>query len=764
MKKKSNIVIFTTVIALCIGAMAYFVPIVYKDLTKGFDLNGGHEAVYEVKPLKLGDPAPDLKEVSDSLAKRLSLLGVDDYRIVEAGVDCLKISLPVTPAIAEFKKSLAVTGEVTFRDSADQLLMGTEVVADGGAEVTIYNGKPLVSLRIADFEKFGDITEELSRRPSGENLIVTWVDFKPGIDSYQEESTKEEPRFVSVAQVSSRIDGDASIQGDFTEEKAQELADMINAGTLPAKIIEKSFTNDVSGYYGQNTFDKVGLAGLLGILAIMVCLFVFYFLPGLVTALILPIYVFVNICIYNTLGGTINLAAIVALIIGVALVADYGILTGEGIKDSLYYGRNLQKSYVEAGSWSLKASCDALVATLITALVIYIFTPTTFGGFGMMLILVVLSALIFNVVIYRWLFGLLVNSGMFDDKLAYFRVKQEHIPDVIHGEERKYFPKYKDFDFVKLTKKMVLSGLVVILAAVVTASVKTAGKNEVLDFGVDFVNSTTVYLICEPLSEKELKADLKELGYRPDRIQMIGEDGKAAILTFKDSIKDEDLLQLKETIKELYHHDADIMIEKAPTSSNFAEKLYMLVLVIWLAILLYVTFRFGIDYAIGSLVAIIHDILIVAAVFVIGSFKVNTEFFVLLLAVVVYSVYDSLVIFAKLKDKIKAITKKQIDKEDYRAVVNESIMESVARSTNKIIVAALPLILMACLAGSGLVIFDLGMIAAVVFTSCSSLFIAAMLWLWFRQNSKPKVKAKPKKKKKKNEPTEMTFVGINEIK
>ncbi|WP_307728845.1 SecDF P1 head subdomain-containing protein [Alkalicoccobacillus plakortidis] len=95
------------------------------------------------------------------------------------------------------------------------------------------NNRPIVTLKLKDAERFAEVTGDLLQRPPGENVLVIWLDFEEG-DSYMEEATQAEPKYLSAASVSQVINSqDVQITGDFTPEETKHISEILNAWVTP---------------------------------------------------------------------------------------------------------------------------------------------------------------------------------------------------------------------------------------------------------------------------------------------------------------------------------------------------------------------------------------------------------------------------------------------------------------------------------------------------------------------------------------------------
>ncbi len=274
--KKSKIVILFGIIAILIALVASTFQTVKSNLNLGLDLQGGFEILYQVEPLN-GDSSIDMDAVVNSISKRVNVLGVSEPSISVEGNDRVRVQLAGVTDQDSAREMIGTTANLTFRDVDDNELADSSILTEGGASLAYdENGKPVVSLKIKDQSTFAEMTKSVSQKTSGSNIMVIWLDYEDG-DSYKEEAAKankgEEPKYISAATVSSEISGDCQISGNFTEEEARELANLINSGSLPVKMTELS-SNVVSAQFGQDALQKTAMAGIIGVALVMLLMII----------------------------------------------------------------------------------------------------------------------------------------------------------------------------------------------------------------------------------------------------------------------------------------------------------------------------------------------------------------------------------------------------------------------------------------------------------------------------------------------------------
>lgn len=759
MKKNSRLIIFGLTVLVLLATVIGFYPNIQNGMTLGLDLQGGFEIVYEVSPLKEGADLPEMGAITQSISKRIDVLGVNEPEISIEGDNRIRIQLAGVKDQAEAREIISTTANLTFRDVNDNLLADADILTEGGASLAYENGFVVVSLKINDTDKFYELTKKVSEMVSGNNIIVTWLDFEEGVDSYKAEVGKDSPKYISAASVNQGINGDAIIKGSFTDEEARQLANLINSGSLPVKMTE-IYSNVVSAEFGLNAFSVTVFAGLLGILGVAIFMIFVYRLPGFVSALMLLLYVFVTMFIYNSMGGVFTLPGIAALVLGVGMTVDANIITFERIKDELLLGRSLKTAIKEGHSLAWTTIFDSQFTTFIAAFLMYMYGTGAVKGFATMLMVTIFSTLMINVFFVKFLLGLLVNSGKFDDKKPYFGVKNEHIPDVSKGEEKKYFGLFNKIDFVKISRAFIFGSIAILIAGFIFGVVNFAQGNGFLNLGIDFTSGSKLTInSMVPIDEQTLIEDMKELGISQFKVQLSGD--KVAYVRTSQILDRTEIDRIGETVLTKYGLEMNDSVVTPVVGKELIRNAMILSLLAWVFIMLFITIRFEFDYAIATILALVHDVFIVFAVFAVLRLEFNIELIAVILAIIGYSVDDSIVIFDRIRENVNAFGSNHISKEAYRKIVNESLQATIQRSLYNTLTTLIPIGFLISLGSQAIFNFNFAMLIGLLAGAYSSIFIAAQFWYWVRVNRKPRV-VKIKPKKKNNEPEEMVILGIND--
>jgi SecD/SecF fusion protein len=756
-RKKSKLIIFGLTVLIVVGMVAGFAKSVIDNMTLGLDLQGGFEIVYEVSPLTEGGTLPDMTAVVASIRKRIDIIGVNEPDIIIEGTNRIRIQLAGVTNQDEARNLISSTANLEFRDVNDKLLADATILEEGGASLAYENGVVVVSLKIKDKAKFAEITKTVSAMT--DNIMVTWLDYKAGTDSYKAEKDKTTPKFISAAKVTSSISGDAVIKGSFTEAYARQLANLINSGSLPVKMSE-IYSNEVSAEFGITAFQTTAFAGIIGVIGVALFMILIYRLPGIIASIMLMLYVFTVILLYNSIGGVFTLPGIAGLVLGVGMTVDANIITFERIRDELHLGRSVKKAFNEGHDMSWITIVDSQSTTFIASVIMYIFGTGPVKGFATMLMVTIIITILINVFFVKFLLGLLVDSGYIEEKKTWFNVKMKNIPDVTKGEEQIYFGFFHGFDFIKSAKPFIIGSLVILSLGLGSAVYNTAiGKNP-MNLGIDFASGTNIQVNSNiALDETILTQDFKDLGLKDFQVQLSGT--KIANVTTTEALSREKLDLIGTTMHEKYGLDINESVVTPLIGNELIKNAILASVIAWILMLLFISFRFEWDYGIATIVALFHDVFIVLSVFAIFRLSVTTELIAVVLAIIGYSVDDTIVIFDRIRETLKTLNKSSMTKDDYKAVVNEALQAVTLRSIWNTATTLIPMVFLLLLGSRAIFTFNFAMFIGLLAGAYSSIFIAAQLWLNIRYNRKPKIKIKHKARKK-EDIDEMTVIGIND--
>ncbi|MCM3663874.1 protein translocase subunit SecDF [Mesobacillus subterraneus] len=748
MVKRSRIVAFFLLILLIGSAMGATTQNILKDIKLGLDLQGGFEVLYEVTPLngKKGEKVDreTLKSTAEALERRVNVLGVSEPNIQIEGENRIRVQLAGVKDQNKAREILSTEANLTFRDVNDRVMMDGGDLAENGAKQSFdQQNKPSISITLKDGDQFGEITKEI-RDMYPDNQLVIWLDFEEGKDSYKEERMKPNPGFLSNPNVDQVLNQkNVEITGTFTIEEAQQLASLLNAGSLPVNL-EETYSTSVGAKFGEQALNETIFAGIIGVLAIFVFMLALYRLPGIVAIVTLSIYIYLILLIFDWMNGVLTLPGIAALILGVGMAVDANIITYERIREELKVGRNIKAAFEAGSKGSLSTIFDANLTTLLAAVVLFAYGTSSVKGFATMLIISILGSFITAVFGARLFLSLWVNSGLFKDKPWWFGVKNSEVHDISEGlDPLDLKTKFDRFDFVHNRKKFFTATAVLLGVGLVVLLVFR------LNLAIDFSSGTRIEIMSDnKLTAEQVKEELKKADIETDDIVISGDNGEIGVARLKGVLNKDEIAELKSQLKDAFGAEPNIGTVSPTIGKELAKNAMIALVIASIGIIIYVTIRFEIYMALAAILALLHDAFFVIVVFSILRLEVDITFIAAILTIVGYSINDTIVTFDRMRENM--VKKKRLKTpEDIAEVVNTSLRQTLARSVNTVLTVVITVVGLLLFGSESIWNFSFALLIGLIAGTYSSVFLAAQLWyVWKNKELKKKGTIKTYKEKK----------------
>ena len=721
-KGKGKVIRTTIFLVLLVVVLCFLCIPLFKNLKFGLDLQGGFEILYKVESIDGSKMTHDkIMATYKTLSKRIDSLGVTEPEITIEGNDKIRVKLAGVTNPEEARKQLSTVATLSFRDSEDNLLMTSDVLVSGGAKVSQdSSGNPAVSLSVKDKEEFYKVTNKV--KDYDQNLIVIWLDYNENEDSYASEGSlcgTEESNCLSAATVSQGFASDVIIQGNFTEEQVENLVDLINSGSLPSKLTEIS-SQTVGASFGDNTLQTTFIAGVIGIVLIILFLIAVYHFAGFISAVSMMIYAFLVFLVFWVVGGVLTLPGIAALILGIGTAVDSSIITFARIKDELYKGKSLPMAFREGSKESFSAILDANVTTLLVAIIMFVLGESSIKGFATMQIITVAVIMVTMVGLNRLLLKLFVKTNYFNDKTKLFiNVKTEDIPDVSKNEETKVVP-FKNFNFFKYTKQFVGLSIIILVFGVVMFFVQG------LNLSVEYQSGSDIAIVTkEDLTEKKLNEDLKKLDLEKRDIEITKDETNILV---NNVLEGDELDKVTNYFEEKYDAQTNIGAVSNIVQQELVKNAIISVLLSLLGIILYISVRFKFSYAVGGVVSLFHDVLFIFALFIIFRLQISTMFIAAILAIIGYSINDTIVTFDRIREELANVSEKKMTKETVWKVTNRAVCETFIRTLHTFLSTLIPIVILIFLGSKEILTFNLAMLFGFIAGAYSSIYIAAVIF------------------------------------
>lgn len=362
----------------------------------GLDLVGGTRLEYRVDTSHLEgtDTSSTLSGLRDVIERRVNLFGVKEPQvsISQSGNEYrLIVELAGVSDIDEAVKQIGETPFLDFRELEEGEEKGSffyvPTELDGryveGAQLSFNQttGEPQVTISFTS--EGADLFSDITRRNIG-NIVGIFLD----------NEVIQEPR------VNEHIpSGEAVISGSYTLDEAKKLVSRFNAGALPAPI-ERISQQNIGAGIGRDALDASLFAGIVGTIAIMLFMILYYRWKGVLASVALLIYVILTLSVFK-LFVTLTLAGIAGFLLSVGMAVDANILIFERTKEELRKGASYMSAVSEGFSRAWPSIRDSNITTIITALILFQFTSSFVKGLALTLLLGVLISMFSAIVVTR---------------------------------------------------------------------------------------------------------------------------------------------------------------------------------------------------------------------------------------------------------------------------------------------------------------------------------------------------------------------------
>src|SRR5882757_63717 len=680
-----------------------------KTIALGLDIQGGTSFLIRLKGGDKEVTKGMLDQAVEVIRKRIDVFGVSEPIISPVGSDRILVQIPGldTAKIQEARDQLSRVAKLEFR----------MVYPDNGERLReIDQGKQVIppEFRIESYKQQHTAEGEKSVE---ERLLIKK---KPDLAgdrvsnagaSYERDGWVVHLRFdsegakqfgnITAANIHHRFaivldgiiqsapviqdaiyGGDAQITGKFTEEEARGLASVLqNPLQTPVSIEEE---RSISPTLGADSIRASIVAGLVGLIITLILL---------VGALTMFHFV-------------LTLPGIAGIILTIGLSVDANVLIFERLREEMALGKSLKIALNTAYEKAFSSIFDANVTTLITAIILFWQARGPVRGFAVSLTFGIFASLFTALIVGRNALGWLVDTG---------RLKRISMLHLISSKNINFLGK----GFIACMCSLAL------LIAGATAFYLRGERN----FGVDFRGGDMITLSAPgKIDIGQVRHDvLQPLGFADASIQESTQAGKGYI-TIRTPLNTSDKVE-KEIMRTL--PNAGFKVEGservgALVGGELAKSSLIALGLGILGILIFVTFRFQLSFAVGAIVALLHDVLITVGVFALFGRELTLTIVGAVLTVAGYSINDTIVVYDRIREGLASGRRGTIEE-----IMNSSINQTLSRTILTSTVTLIPILCLFLFGGAVLRDFSLAIIIGVVVGTYSSIFIASPIVLWW---------------------------------
>jgi len=497
----------------------------------------------------------------------------------------------------------------------------------------------------------------------------------------------------------------AEISGLASQKEASDLALVLQTGALPVKFVTIERT-DVSATLGKDSLRQARNAAIAGLLVVALFLLVLYRFLGVVAVIGLAIYSALMYGAILLLGVVLTLPGFAGLILTIGVAADANVVIFERIKEEARAGKSVRAAIAAGYQKGFRTIIDANVVTCITALILFAVATAEVKGFALMLLIGTVISLFTAVAATRALLGL----------LAGFRWAQS---SSFMGASASEIPRWQRIDVVSRRRLYFIISLVAVGISVLLLIVRG------LNLGIDFKGGVQVaFTTSQPTSLVKVRSAAASAGANDAVIQgrgaLTGSDSYESFQIRVKKLQTSEQDRLTNTLTQKVHAESlGVKNVSASFSRQILKGAIMAIIVSFALIAIYVSFRYRWRFAVPILRTLINDIPIMLGVYALSGREVSAGTVAAVLTILGYSVYDTIIVFDRVRENLRVMPKANI-----ATVINVSVSEVLKRSIVTSTITLLPIIALFILGGATLQDFAFAIIVGIVVGAVSTIFIA----------------------------------------
>jgi SecD/SecF fusion protein len=513
--------------------------------------------------------------------------------------------------------------------------------------------------------------------------------------------------------------GVSSITGNFSNEEADDLVNILKAGKLPAPahIVQETVVGPI---LGAEAVSKGLFSTIIAVILVFLFMGFYYNKAGWVADLAMIINNFFVIGILASFQAVLTLPGIAGIVLTIAMSVDANILIFERVREELALGKATGVAIKEGYRNAMSSVIDSHVTGLLLGIILYVFGTGPIQGFATTLIIGIISSLFCAIFITRLVFDRWLNKNKtisFSNPLTANAFKKININFV--GKRKLYY---------------LFSGLIIL--AGVFCYVKKGG----FSLGVDFKGGRSYVVQFDDIksTEEVNKALTASFGEAPE-VKTYGENTRMRITTtylIEDASADAEAKvegKLKEGLKTLGGNSQIMSSDKVgeTVSRDIKAKAIWAVLLSCIVMFMFIFIRFKKwQYGLGAVVALFHDVAMVLSFYLIFdgilpfSLEITQDFIAAILTVMSYSMTDTVVVFDRIREYLTERNKADLDKNEREKVINFALNSTLSRTINTSLTIFFVLLAIFIFGGETIKGFSFALLIGIVIGTYSSICIA----------------------------------------
>lgn len=676
-----------------------------ENIILGLDLAGGVSITYEV--VEDNPSQQDINDTISRLQQRADTYSTDSS-VYQEGSNRISIEIPGVSDANEILQDMGKPGALEFMDQEN-----FEKFAAGEEYEVVLDGSDIGSASAA-IDSSGTVREyvvQLSMNDAGTKKFADATTANVGKPIY----IIYDGEVVSYPVVQTAITGgSAVINGMKDADEAEQLAQTIRIGALPLTLRELR-SNVVGATLGQDALSTSLKAGAIGMAIVALIMIVIYLLPGVISVFALIAYVVLMLLCLNGFNASLTLPGLAGIVLSIGMAVDANVIIFTRIKEEIGGGATVRNAIDSGFNKALSAILDSNITTLIAAVVLYIMGTGSIKGFALTLGIGIVLSMFTALFVTKNLLKSVYTLGLQNPKL--YGVKKEA----------------KVQNYVKFSRIAYIISFAAIAAGLIALPVFKNKDGSALNYNLEFTGGTSMtvdfeeYYDLQRAESEILPVIAKAADISDSRIQVQNVKDTNEIVfktaelnvTQRDAV--EDALRSNFDVKEFAIENISSTI-----SSEMQRNAIVSVLIATILMLIYIAVRFSdVKFGAAAVIALLHDVLVVFAIYSIGRLSVGNTFIACMLTIVGYSINATIIIFDRIRENLITMNSKG---ETYANIVNTSISQTFTRTIYSSLTTFVMVLVLYIMGVTSIKEFALTLMSGIICGAYSSVCITGPLW------------------------------------
>ena len=698
-----------------------------RNIKTGLDLAVGVSITYQAKD---SDPSSeDMKDTVYKLQKRVEQYSTE-AQVYQEGSDRINVEIPGVTDANAILEELGQPGSLCFITQQDED-GNANFQTDANSETGYSLARSLDEIReagcvVLEGTDVADATGGAiqQQNSSSREYVVDLTLTDEGKTKFAEATKNNVGKQIAIIydngvlsapRVNEAITGGkAQISGMESVERAQELASYIRIGSLSLELTELR-SSVVAAQLGEEAISTSLIAGLIGLIIVILFMIIAYRVPGAVAGLSLIFYTATILLTLNAFDITLTLPGIAGIILGIGMAVDANVIIYARIREEIGAGSTVRAAIKAGFSKAFSAIFDGNITTLIAAFVLMWLGTGSVKGFAYTLALGIVVSMFTALVFSRLVINALYAVGVRDEKF-YGKTEEKKV-----------------INFVGKRKFCFTLSIILILAGPAVMLIHSTTGGKALNYSLEFSGGTSTNVTFnEDLDIKTIDSEVTPVVEEvtgDKNVQPTKVVGTNQVIIKTRALTLDEREALNKALVDKFDVDESLIQAEsisATVSNEMRRDAVVAVIVATIFMLLYIWFRFkDIRFAGSAVLALLHDVLVVLTFYAISRISVGNTFIACMLTIVGYSINATIVIFDRIRENLHG--SRRLD--EIEEVVNKSITQTLTRSIYTSLTTFIMVAVLYIMGVSSIREFAAPLMVGIICGAYSSVCITGALWL-----------------------------------